>query len=233
MRHRLALIAVLFAAFVGGVPSAVAQGGDNTAVAINTKDGSSIFRFAFAVRHVMQDTVDQSNAAVAYASCTSCTTVAIAVEVVLIEDNASTITPANIAIAINQQCTLCTTFASAYQFILTTGGTVHFTAEGNRAIEEIRKEIQDLQDQTLTVGELNTRLNALMQRLADVINTQLVPAGNAAAATPGGGGPQPATTQSTSTATPTEPTSTVSTTTPTTTETTPTTTTGTTTTTTP
>jgi len=99
-------------------------------------------------------------------------------------------------------------------------------------MEEIRKEIRDLRDQNLSVDELRAKLDALMQRLADVINTQLVPAGQSAEATSGGGGPPP--TGSTSTATTTEPTGT---TTPTTTETTTTTstptTTGTTTTTTP
>ena len=50
------------------------------------------------------------------------------------------------------------TFASAYQFVLTTGGPVHFTAEGNKEIEEIRNEIRDLQNKNLSVDELRCQL---------------------------------------------------------------------------
>ena len=84
-------ILVLFASLVlaGGIAcgapaGATAGGGDNAAVAINTKDGATVFKVAFAIRHVMNGVVDQTNGAVAYASCTDCTTVAIAIEIVLV-----------------------------------------------------------------------------------------------------------------------------------------------------
>src|ERR671936_1332095 len=102
MRRRIAiLLATAFASagLAGANPViASAQGGEDTAIAVNTKDGSTLIKVAFAIRHVMGDVVDQSNAAVAYASCTGCTTVAIAIEIVLIENNASVVTPTNVAI---------------------------------------------------------------------------------------------------------------------------------------
>jgi hypothetical protein len=50
-----------------GLPIPVAVAGaasaqDNVAVAVNTKDGSSVFRLSFSVRRVMDGTVDQTNA---------------------------------------------------------------------------------------------------------------------------------------------------------------------------
>ena len=109
------LLAVLLAVVAAGVSPALAhaEGGANAAVAINTKDGSSLFKFAFAVRHVLNGVVDEQNGAAAYASCTSCQTTAIAIEIVLVEGPATTVAPVNVALAVNQGCTLCDTFASA------------------------------------------------------------------------------------------------------------------------
>jgi putative peptide zinc metalloprotease protein len=225
--RRLAALITLVALGLGlGGAHAYAGGGDNTAIAINTKDGSSVFKFAFAIRHVMQDTVDQTNAAVAYSSCTSCSTTAIAIEVVLVEGDPSVFTPTNVAIAINNECNLCITFASAYQFTVQSSGPVHFTRDGNQAIHDIRDQIKALEDQTLTVDELRAKLDALMRQLADVIANDLVPAGksgDAQANGPDNGttAPTTTTTPTASTATTTQPVTTVeTTTTPTTTETT-------------
>ncbi len=109
-------------------------GGDTAAIAINTKDGTDIFRIAFAIKRAMGDVVDNGNAAVAFASCTDCETVAVSIQVVLLMNDPSVVTPTNLAIAINEGCTLCETLASAYQVILTTDGPVRFTAAGYREI---------------------------------------------------------------------------------------------------
>src|SRR5919198_6527301 len=107
MRRLTALLAALVLALglAAGAPGAARA--DNSAIAINTKDGSSVFRFAFAVRHVMGDVVDETNSAVAFASCTDCHTTAIAIEIVLVAGSPSTFTPKNQAIAINYLCNLC------------------------------------------------------------------------------------------------------------------------------
>jgi putative peptide zinc metalloprotease protein len=176
MRRLLALLAL--AAALCAAPAAVqAQGGDTTAVAVNTKDGAAIFKFAFQVRRTMQDTVDNTNAAVAYASCTECRTVAIAFQVVLVMSDASTVTPENLAIAINQDCTLCDTAAFAYQFVLGTDGHVHFTAEGNKAIAELRKRIRALDDPALSDDQIAAELDAIAQELGNVLASELVATG--------------------------------------------------------
>ena len=185
-------LSVLLAAglAIANPDAARAQGGDNTAIAINTKDGSALFKFAFSIRRVGGEIVDNTNAAVAFASCDSCQTVAIAIQVVLVTGNPDVATPTNLALAYNLECTLCETLASAYQFVFSTGGQVHFTAEGNQALAQLRREFHDLRKEAerLTVVELQQRVAALVDRLRDVLRTELVPAGRSGEA----GSEQPA-----------------------------------------
>lgn len=70
--HRILL--VLLAA--QGLSMLPAQAQDSSAVAVNTRDGSSVFKLSFSVKRVMDSSVDADNAAVAYASCSDCQTVA-------------------------------------------------------------------------------------------------------------------------------------------------------------
>ena len=154
-----------------------ANGGDNLAVAVNTKDDSSVVRFAFAVRRVMNEVVDNTNAAVAVSSCENCRTVAVAIQVVLIVNDPEVVSPTNLALALNLECTSCETLASAYQYVFTTGGQVMFSTEGWRQIVEIRKAVQDLlKDETLEIETLQAELEILTDQLYTVVSDELRPA---------------------------------------------------------
>src|SRR3954465_602628 len=177
MRRRLLtlVLASVFAfGLTTGAPTA-ASAGDNAAIAVNTKDGTTVFKVAFAIRHVMGDVVDQTNGAVAYDSCTDCAAVAIAFEIVLVEGDPSTVTPTNVAIAFNENCDTCVAVAEAYQFVLGTGGLVHFDPEGNKILADIRKELHSLKKQELTLDELQAQLDSISARIADVLANHLVP----------------------------------------------------------
>jgi putative peptide zinc metalloprotease protein len=152
-------------------------GGDTTAIAINTKDGKDIFRIAFAIKRAMGDVVDNTNAAVAFASCTDCQTVAVSIQVVLMMNDPSIVTPTNLAIAINQECTLCETLASAYQAILTTDGPVKFTPEGRQEIATISRELRAMRHTGSTIAEILTRLDELMDRFFRVLMEEIVEVG--------------------------------------------------------
>ena len=65
----------------GGGKVVSAKGGDNYAVALNTKDGTNVIETAFLIAYAANGVVDQENAAVAYASCDSCGAYAAAIEV--------------------------------------------------------------------------------------------------------------------------------------------------------
>jgi putative peptide zinc metalloprotease protein len=209
MKRRL--FALVIAAFIACGLSAARPGeaaADNAAIAVNTKDGTTVFKVAFAIRHVMSDVVTETNGAVAYNSCSDCASVAIAFEIVLVEDDASVVSPTNVAIAYNENCTACVAVAEAYQFVLGTGGVVHFDAEGNKILADIRRELHTLKKQDLTLDQLQAMLDDIAARMADVLQNHLVAVGPSRP-------DQTATTTDTTTTTTPE---TTSTTTPTTTE---------------
>jgi hypothetical protein len=131
------LVATLLAVLLvgGAAPPAFAQ--DDSAVAINEEDGTSIFKLAFHIRRITDEVVDPTNLALAYSSCENCRTVAISIQVVLVASDPRIVAPENLALAVNFECTMCETFASAYQFVLGTGDDFHFSKEGRRAIRDI------------------------------------------------------------------------------------------------
>jgi putative peptide zinc metalloprotease protein len=139
------------------------------------------------------DVVDETNSAVAFASCTDCQTTAIAIEIVLVEGSPSTYTPTNQAIAINYECQLCLTFAAAYQFVIQGTGPMHFTGQGYRDLERIAQAIRDLQNQNLSPFELRGALDPLIDDLKQVLANELVagPVGEPEPGQPGDQGPPP------------------------------------------
>jgi putative peptide zinc metalloprotease protein len=180
-RTALSMLVAALASF--GPHAAVAQevevGGrqDSTAVVINTKDGSTRFRLSFKVFRATGDVVDQDNAAVAVASCTECTTMAVSFQVVLVFSEPSTLTTDNLAIALNIECSECQTLASAYQWVLGTDGVVHLSPEGNRAIARIRQALHDLLRSDLSIWEIQAELDRLAEELEAVLAQELVAAG--------------------------------------------------------
>lgn len=94
--------------------------GDNQALAVNTGDGTVVYDVAVALVWVKDGEVaDNRNEAYALASCTSCTTVAVAFQVVLIIGETDAVTPVNIAVAANGGCVRCVTNALAVQLVVT------------------------------------------------------------------------------------------------------------------
>jgi putative peptide zinc metalloprotease protein len=169
--------AVLLAGVGSGQQPASASGAQNSAVAVNTKDGSSVFRLAFSLHSVKGDVVDPVNLAVAFASCESCQTVAIAIQAVLVSSEPSVVAPVNLALAVNQDCTLCQTLASAYQFVLGTDGQVRLTGQGRQRVSEVRRQLQELRDSGLTIEQIQARTDQLASELHQVLRTELVPTG--------------------------------------------------------
>lgn len=147
---------------------------DNVSVAVNDKDGSSVFKLAFSIARVSGDVVDSTNVAVAYASCSDCQTVAIAIQVVLVTGDPSVVTPQNVAIAINDTCDLCDTLASAYQIVLGSGEQVRFTDEGRRRIAAIRKRLHALKSSDLSIEQIQAEVAAAVGDLKQVLSTELV-----------------------------------------------------------
>jgi putative peptide zinc metalloprotease protein len=176
--RRLTTALVLAVVAIAGwaAPTAIAQ--DNAAVAVNTKDDSSLFKLAFSLKQVSGDVVDQTNAAVAYANCKNCQTVAIAIQVLIVmAESPSVVVPENLAIAINDGCVSCVTMALAYQFVIGRGLPLTLTPEGRREVARIRRALRALRKAGLTPLDLAGRVEQLVGELRKVLATQLVPRG--------------------------------------------------------
>ena len=89
--------------------------GDNQAMAIATKNGSTVYDVAFALVYADKDTVLNKNEAYAFASCKKCTAVAVAFQVVLIVGDAHVVAPQNVSAAVSYNCIRCATAALAIQ----------------------------------------------------------------------------------------------------------------------
>ena len=133
-------------------------GADNSAIAINTTDGKTVYRIAIKVTRNNTQVVTNTNIAFAYSTCTGCNTVAIAFQMVLETDNPIVVTPVNLAFAENFNCNSCTTYADATQAAIPTDGHAHFTALGNQTLASIRHDLEALRHDSLTLDELAARV---------------------------------------------------------------------------
>jgi hypothetical protein len=182
---RILIVPLLAAAIVAGA-AAPARAIDNVAIAINTKDDFYKWRTAFQVTRVDDDVVDDSNAAIAQSTCERCRTAAVAVQIVLITGNPSTVVPANIAGAVNLNCDRCRTYAGAWQYVVTTNQPVHFTDAGNATIDAVRQQVQalvetaefgptdDLLADTAKMDALNAAIDTEVARLEAVLENEIV-----------------------------------------------------------
>jgi putative peptide zinc metalloprotease protein len=174
---KLVLLIVALAVALGAPGAARADddgGQNNSAVAINTKDGSSLFKLAFKIRKVAGDAVTAENVALAYSSCTSCRTTAIAFEIVLVTGSPSTFKPQNVAVAVNENCTLCTTFATAYQWVVQVPEGARFTRDGMRELADVYRELRRLKRQDLPPEELDRLTRELAARVDVVLKNEIV-----------------------------------------------------------
>ncbi|HKY75279.1 MAG TPA: hypothetical protein VJS45_04005 [Acidimicrobiia bacterium] len=152
------------------------NGDDNTAVAVNTEDGASVFRLAFSIRRVANGVIDETNSAYALASCTECQTVAVAFQIVLALGDVDVAVPENRAVAYNDQCAECVTYASAAQIVLGFDRLARFTADGRQRLAALQQMLRSLEERapTLTVTELNAAVQAAKAELVAILEQELV-----------------------------------------------------------
>jgi putative peptide zinc metalloprotease protein len=179
----LAALLVFVLAFAGVAPGALAgsEPASNSSSASNRTEGTSVFDLAFAVEDVTGDAVDQRNGALAFSSCETCQTVAVAIQIVLVSSkHTSAITPVNESVSLNQDCVTCSTLAAAYQFVYGNGGPVKLTAEGRAKLRQVRMTLEELgrrfEAGELTTAEVKAELAQVRSGIRRVLTTELVPA---------------------------------------------------------
>ena len=192
MRRVLGLFVAALVAVTFGAPMLPAGAQENSAEAINTKDGKSVFKLAFQVKKTMDSDVNASNSAVAFASCEDCKTVAAAIQVVLVADEPTSVDAENVAVALNYQCTECDTLAAAFQFVFGTGEEMKFTPEGKQQLNKLKQQFKDLKHRDdLTLAQLSREIAVIAGEVVKVVDTELVAKDKA----------EPATTSSSTTST--------------------------------
>jgi putative peptide zinc metalloprotease protein len=89
-------------------------------MAVNYTDGGTSYDVAFAMVWVEDGAdVENRNEAYALASCTDCTTVAVAFQVLVVVGQSDVVIPRNVAAAVNYNCLSCVTVALAQQLLVT------------------------------------------------------------------------------------------------------------------
>lgn len=143
--------------------------GRNVVMVRNDDDGELRVRGRIRMVEMRGPTVDPVNMAFAYASCTDCQTYAVALEIVLVSPNASTIVPQNRARAINYECTRCVTLARALQYVFTVDDFSDRPDKSRRLIRDMERELRDIgRDKRITAEEANARVNAVIAQFQDL-----------------------------------------------------------------
>ena len=157
------------AAGTAGAAGGRGAAGEPGPVGVDSHDGASVFRLAFSVRRLMDETIDPAAAAsAADGSCGSCVSVAAAVQSVLALTDPGTAVPA--------PCQVCDTLASTVRGVTGPAGLVRFTDEGNRRLVEARLRLAQLRIADVTPEQLAAEIQAVTGELRDTVATQLAPA---------------------------------------------------------
>ena len=142
---------------------------DNQALALNTQDGATTYDVAFAIVWVTDGgaPLDHRNEAFAFASCTDCTTVAVAFQVILAIGQVDVVVPENISMAINYGCDACTTYALAVQLVATL--TEMPSDEAMAAIAAVWDEVEALDLAAVGVEGIQAQLAAAEAAILQIL----------------------------------------------------------------
>ena len=177
LRKRAATAAIVVGAvLIGGVPPAaagVSGAYSNHVSAFNKVDGADRTRARVSVSETMGPRVSNQNTALAYASCTDCRTVAVAVQVVVVEGSADNWLPYNAAVAVNHECLRCQTFAYARQEIISPGTPVQFSSDARERMAALGDRIREVAASDETFTTMMNSLDALTDELVNMVTTEI------------------------------------------------------------
>jgi putative peptide zinc metalloprotease protein len=146
--------------------------GDNQALAVNTKDGTTEYDVAISLVWVTGgEAALNTNEAYAFASCTSCASVAVAFQVVLVVGDNHIAVPQNLAGALNSDCVNCLTYALAQQLFVTLGEPL--SADAMASLDALWKKLakfaRDIESYPLS--EIDDRLDEFAAQILAIIET--------------------------------------------------------------
>jgi putative peptide zinc metalloprotease protein len=144
--------------------------GDNRAMAVNTVDDAVVMDLAVSWAIVTATRVEENNEAWALASCTNCSTRAVAYQVLMTLPGAEVIAPVNAAVAANYECRSCLTEAIAVQLVVSVTGVPSIEAQALIQQAMAKVEALDVQLRTLAAGQIYTILQASQLEIMQILN---------------------------------------------------------------
>ena len=179
--RRLGFVGVMVVSLVLGGHPAFADddgGGANNIVQLhNNQDGAAKERGKTSITEDQGSTVDNSNIALAEASCTDCRTVAVAVQAVIVSGDVTVFTPGNAAVAVNDGCVRCATFAYARQELLQTDGPFVLSNDAREQAAAVSDQIRALAASDESFSALSADLDALTDQLVSILETDIANGG--------------------------------------------------------
>ena len=160
-------------------PADGAGGANNVVMATNTVDGSTVARDRVQIAYDPADTVANSNIATAQSTdCVACRTVAVALQVVLVEGDPSDFEPANAAVATNGGCDTCQTYAFAFQDIIQPGQVVYLSGDAQQELSSLRDQVDGItNDTTLSYDDMKAQLESVFAQIVATVSQDIQAAG--------------------------------------------------------
>jgi hypothetical protein len=147
MRRSISAMACLVAVVLLCASPAMADGQEggahsNVVQAVNSDPTNPVVRTRSVVAFDSGPNVTDTNIAFARShDCTGCRTVAVAVQVVVVEGTPSNYQPQNAAVSVNENCQSCQTFAYAHQYVIQTSHDYGYQDDGNDQLWSIQSQI--------------------------------------------------------------------------------------------
>jgi polyribonucleotide nucleotidyltransferase len=143
-------------------------GGANVVTVVNRADNRMRIRGNVDLNRITGDRVAPGNHATAYASCTDCQTFSVALQINLVERNASYVAPQNTAVALNFACERCVTVAHAIQYLVPVDDPRETPREVDALVREMDRELREIAQEgragRIDVAEAQRRVNAVLDQ---------------------------------------------------------------------
>jgi hypothetical protein len=139
----------------------------------NTTDNALLSRASTSVARQEGNTVANQNVAYAKSTCTGCRTVAVAVQVVIVQGPGTDFRPTNAAIALNENCTSCATFAFARQYVLSPHREVELSGQTKKQVASLRAQMSSVASSQEPFPQLEADLDSLSQQVLSAVQADL------------------------------------------------------------
>lgn len=146
--------------------------GRHVVVVNNRRDETMRVRGSVQLKRIGGDVVEPVNVAGAFSSCTDCQSFAVALQIVLRNEDASVVAPQNAAVAINEECTRCTTVARALQYVVPVKDPKETPDDVRALVREMDRELREIAQTAragrMSIEEADARINAVVSSFREL-----------------------------------------------------------------